>query len=216
MQQSLYVLSLICIISVTSYYYISPDKSPFVELFSLAGLPAAAAIINFVVLTSAFSSANSGVFSTSRMLFGLATKKQAPNQLKILSKTNIPLRGLLISGFCMFAGAALLIFIPDVMTLFTMLSTLSAILLIFIWSLIVLAYIFYRKKRPDLHQKSIYKMPAGILMSYGCLLFFGFVLIAIFLKEDTRIGLYLAPFWFVWLAIAYQYRDQINSIFSSK
>lgn len=211
-----YVLSLTCIISVTSYYYISPDKSPFVELFSLAGLPAAAAIINFVVLTSAFSSANSGVFSTSRMLFGLATKRQAPNQLKILSKTNIPLRGLLISGFCMFAGAALLIFIPDVMTLFTMLSTLSAILLIFIWSLIVLAYIFYRKKRPDLHQKSIYKMPAGILMSYSCLLFFGFVLIAIFLKQDTRIGLYLAPFWFVWLAIAYQYRDQINSIFSSK
>ncbi len=145
-------------------------------------MPAAAAIINFVVLTSAFSSANSGVFSTSRMLFGLATKRQAPNQLKILSKTNIPLRGLLISGFCMFAGAALLIFIPDVMTLFTMLSTLSAILLIFIWSLIVLAYIFYRKKRPDLHQKSIYKMPAGILMSYSCLLFFGFVLIAIFLK----------------------------------
>ncbi len=45
-----YVLSLICIISVTSYYYISPDKSPFVELFSLAGLPAAAAIINFVGL----------------------------------------------------------------------------------------------------------------------------------------------------------------------
>lgn len=30
-----YVLSLTCIISVTSYYYISPDKSPFVELFHL-------------------------------------------------------------------------------------------------------------------------------------------------------------------------------------
>lgn len=47
-----------------------PTKSPFVELFVLVGLPAAASLINFVVLTSAASSANSGVFSTSRMLFG--------------------------------------------------------------------------------------------------------------------------------------------------
>jgi D-serine/D-alanine/glycine transporter len=41
-------------------------------------LPAAASLINFVVLTSAASSANSGVFSTSRMLFGLAQDGQAP------------------------------------------------------------------------------------------------------------------------------------------
>lgn len=209
-----YVLSLICIISVTSWHYISPDKSPFVELFSLAGLPAAAAIINFVVLTSAFSSANSGVFSTSRMLFGLAWEKQAPNQFKVLSRTNIPLRGLLISGFCMFTGAVLLIFIPNVMALFTMLSTLSAIFLIFIWSLIILAYLSYRKKRPDLHQTSIYKMPAGNLLSYLCLAFFGFALIAICLKEDTRMGLYLAPIWFIWLAIAYRYKEKINQFIS--
>jgi L-asparagine transporter-like permease len=32
-----------------------------------------------VVLTSAASSANSGVFSTSRMLYGLALKGDAPN-----------------------------------------------------------------------------------------------------------------------------------------
>ncbi|MEQ1144105.1 amino acid permease [Acinetobacter soli] len=211
-----YVLSLICIISVTSWHYVSPDKSPFVELFTLSGLPAAAAVINFVVLTSAFSSANSGVFSTSRMLFGLAWKKQAPDQFKLLSKANIPLRGLLISGFCMFAGAVLLIFIPNVMTLFTLLSTLSAILLIFIWSLIMLAYLSYRKKRPDLHKKSIYKMPAGKLLSWSCLAFFGFVLIAICMKQDTRVGLYLAPIWFVWLMIAYRFKDRINTFIAGK
>lgn len=211
-----YVLSLVCIISVTSWHYIAPDKSPFVELFTLSGLPAAAAVINFVVLTSAFSSANSGVFSTSRMLFGLAWKKQAPQTFKVLSKANIPLRGLIISGFCMFSGAVLLIFIPNVMTLFTLLSTLSAILLIFIWSLIILAYLAYRKKRPDLHLSSIYKMPAGKVLSWMCLIFFGFVLIAICLKQDTRVGLYLAPFWFAWLAIAYFYQDKMNDYISKK
>lgn len=208
-----YVLSLICIVSVTSWYKVSADKSPFVELFALAGLPAAAAVINFVVLTSALSSANSGVFSTSRMLFGLACEDAAPRPLQKLSASNIPLRGLILSGFCMFCGAILLFIMPSVMTIFTLLSTLSAILLIFIWGVIVLSYLAYRKKRPDLHQKSIYKMPAGVLMSYGCLGFFFFVLCILSLQADTRIGLFIAPIWFIWLAIAYKKKDAINLAF---
>lgn len=211
-----YVLSLICIISVTSWYNVSPTKSPFVELFTLAGLPAAAAVINFVVLTSALSSANSGVFSTSRMLFGLACDNAAPSPLQKLSASSIPLRGLLLSGFCMFCGALLLFVMPSVMAIFTLLSTLSAILLIFIWSVIVLSYIAYRKKRPDLHQKSIYKMPMGILMSYACLIFFFFVLCVLSLQADTRTGLFISPIWFIWLAIAYRKKDTINLMFAAK
>ena len=42
--------------------------SPFVGMFSLAGIGVAASLVNFVVLTSAASSANSGIFSTSRMV----------------------------------------------------------------------------------------------------------------------------------------------------
>jgi D-serine/D-alanine/glycine transporter len=58
-----YVFALIMIMSVTPWSSVVPTKSPFVELFVLVGLPAAASLINFVVLTSAASSANSGVFS---------------------------------------------------------------------------------------------------------------------------------------------------------
>ncbi len=57
-----YVFALIVIMSVTPWSSVVPEKSPFVELFVLVGLPAAASVINFVVLTSAASSANSGVF----------------------------------------------------------------------------------------------------------------------------------------------------------
>ena len=50
-----YVFSLIVIMSVTPWSSVVPEKSPFVELFVLVGLPAAASVINFVVLTSAAS-----------------------------------------------------------------------------------------------------------------------------------------------------------------
>ncbi|CAI0942298.1 amino acid permease [Serratia ficaria] len=206
-----YVLSLACIISVSSWQHIASDKSPFVGLFSLAGLPAAAAIVNFVVLTSALSSANSGVFSTSRMLFGLANENAAPRALGKLSALNIPLRGLLLSGFCMFSGAALLFLIPSVMGVFTLLSTLSAILLIFIWSIILFSWLAYRKQHPDLHHKSHYRLPGGSAMVWSCLVFFLLMLVALSLQADTRTGLIIAPLWFIWLAIAWRGRQSITS-----
>ncbi|MEX3013149.1 hypothetical protein AB3515_03005 [Acinetobacter baumannii] len=62
--------------SVTPWNRIDPAISPFVNLFSQAGVAAAAILMNLVVLSSVMSSMNSGVFSTSRMLFGLSREDQ--------------------------------------------------------------------------------------------------------------------------------------------
>ena len=208
-----YVLSLICIISITSWKYVSPDKSPFVEVFSLAGIHAAAALMNFVVLTSALSAVNSSIFGTSRMLFGLACQKDAPHVFEKLSNKKIPLRSLFFSCTGILIGVLLLIVIPSVMELYTLLSTICAVLIVFVWALMVLSYIKYRNDRPDLHIKSKYKMPAGILLSYLCLCFFSFVLVALLFEEDTRMGMYIALIWFVWLAITFKQRKRINQFF---
>ena len=67
-----YVLALFVVMCVTPWDQISPKVSPFVNIFSQAGIASAAIIMNLVVLSSVMSSMNSGVFSTSRMLFGLS------------------------------------------------------------------------------------------------------------------------------------------------
>ena len=54
-------------------------------VFEKIGIPAAAGIINFVVITAAASSCNSGIFSTGRMLYTLAQFGQAP---RIFGKVN--------------------------------------------------------------------------------------------------------------------------------
>ena len=77
-----YVGALTVIMSIIPWNNINPEESPFVRLFALIGIPFAAGIINFVVLTAAASSCNSGIFSNSRMLFGLSNQKQAPLFLK--------------------------------------------------------------------------------------------------------------------------------------
>ncbi|MEG1466183.1 MAG: D-serine/D-alanine/glycine transporter [Hafnia sp.] len=200
-----YVFALIMIMSVTPWSSVVPDKSPFVELFVLAGLPAAASIINFVVLTSAASSANSGVFSTSRMLYGLAQDGVAPKRFALLSKRAVPSSGLTFSCVCLLGGVVLIYLIPNVVTVFTMVTTVSAILFMFVWSIILCSYMVYRKQRPHLHEKSIYKMPFGKLMCWVCLAFFAFVIVLLTLEADTRQALMVTPIWFVILGLGWMF-----------
>ncbi|RFF52689.1 D-serine/D-alanine/glycine transporter [Xanthomonas campestris] len=198
-----YVLALIAIMAVTPWRQVVADKSPFVELFVLAGVPAAASLINFVVLTSATSSANSGIFSTSRMLYGLAEERNAPRGFAKLTRAAVPARGLLFSCICLLLGAMLVYLIPDLVTAFTLVTTLSAVLFMFVWSLILCAYIAYRSKRPEQHATSAFKMPGGVLMCYVCLAFFAFIIVLLTLQPDTLHALLVSPLWFLVLAIAY-------------
>jgi len=200
-----YVFALIAIMAVTPWRDVVANKSPFVELFLIAGLPAAASIINFVVLTSAASSANSGVFSTSRMLFGLAQEGDAPQNFKKLSKRAVPSNGLVFSCICLLLGAVLMYLIPNLMAAFTLITTISAILFMFVWSIILLSYLSYRKNRPEQHKASKYKMPGGVFMAWVCLGFFAFILALLTLEADTREALTYAPLWFIMLGLSYQF-----------
>lgn len=202
-----YILALVCIISVVSWAEVPANRSPFVELFLLAGFPAAAGMINFVVLTSAASSANSGVYSGCRMLFGLAERGNAPAIFGRLSRLSVPAWSLLFSGLCMLVGLTLLFVIPEVMTVFTLISTVSAVLVIFTWSMILAAYIAYRRADPAAHQRSTFKMPGGVPMAGLTLGFLLFVLSLLALEADTRAALCAMPFWFLFLLLMYRRRS---------
>ncbi|MNJ54634.1 D-serine/D-alanine/glycine transporter [compost metagenome] len=199
-----YVLALVAIMAVTPWREVVANKSPFVELFVLAGLPAAAGIINFVVLTSAMSSANSGVFSTSRMLYGLAVDGDAPGKFAALSSRAVPSNGLIFSCVCLTGGALVIYLVPNMLEAFTLITTVSALLFMFVWSIILLSYLAYRKQRDPLHQASTYKMPGGTFMCRVCLVFFAFILALLALEADTRSALYLMPVWFAVLGLAYR------------
>ncbi len=198
-----YVFALIAIMVITPWNSIDPGKSPFVTVFMLAGIPAAAGIVNFVVLTSAASSANSGIYSTSRMLFGLAQVAVAPKSFGKLSSKAVPLNGLFFSCLCLLLGSAMLIVMPTVMAAFTVMTTISSILFIFVWSIILWSYIKYRKKFPQRHATSKYKSPGGMPMIWATQIFFIFVLVLLTFEEDTRQVLMLTPLWFVIIGAAY-------------
>ncbi len=203
-----YVLALLVIMAVTPWTQVHANQSPFVEMFVLIGLPAAAGIVNFVVLTSAASSANSGIFSTSRMLYGLAEQGVAHRIFARLSARSVPVQGLLFSCLCLFLGVATIYLIPDVMTVFTLVTTVSAILFMFVWTIILCSYLAYRHKHPERHQRTTFKMPAGKLMCWVVMAFFAFILVLLALKEDTRQALMITPVWFIILAVSWIFKKR--------
>lgn len=198
-----YLGALFVIMTVTPWDKISPDTSPFVAMFSLAGLAIAAHVVNFVVLTSAASSANSGIYSTSRMLFGLASSGDAPQGLSRLNRRRVPVNALFFSCVFLLSGVVLLYAGQSVMEAFTLMTTISALLFIFVWSIILASYIQYRRKRAALHAASDFKMPGGIPAAIVVYIFFAFVLWALAQKPDTAVALIYTPLWFVFLGISY-------------
>ncbi|AZS69916.1 D-serine/D-alanine/glycine transporter [Streptomyces lydicus] len=198
-----YVVALIVIISVTPWREISADRSPFVVMFTLAGLGIAASAINFVVLTSAASSANSGIYSTSRMVYGLAREGDAPARFGRLTSRKVPANALLLSGVFLLAGVVMVAMDNSIIEAFTLVTTVSAVLFIFVWSIILISYLVYRKRRPHLHEASKFKMPGGIVMCYVVFVFFAFLIWALTQEPDTLRALLVTPVWFVILGIAW-------------
>lgn len=198
-----YVGALVVICAVTPWRQVSPDESPFVAMFTLAGLGIAASVVNFVVLTSATSSANSGIYSTSRMVFGLAGEGNAPAVFGKLSPRRVPANALRFSCAFLLIGVVLLYAGQSIVEAFTVVTTISSLCFMFVWTMILASYLAYRKRRPQLHAASTFKMPGGIPMVWAVLAFFVFIVWALTQESDTLQALLVTPIWFVVLAIAY-------------
>ena len=184
-------------------FYLKRSNTHGVGLFALVGIPFAAGIINFVVLTAAASSCNSGIFSNSRMLFGLARQEQAPPLFRSTNKNGVPHIAIFVSCALLLIAALLNYIFPDATLVFTYVTTLSTVLFLIVWALIIIAYINYSSKNPELHKASTYKLPGGKYMGYVILLFFILVFGLLFVNETTRRAIYLTPLWFVLLGLMY-------------
>ncbi|MDM5200233.1 amino acid permease [Fictibacillus enclensis] len=196
-----YIGSLIVIMSIYPWDKINPSSSPFVSVFSLIGIPAAAGVINFVVITSAMSSCNSGLFSTGRMLYTLANEGKAPKRLASLNDKKVPAAALIVSTFFLLFGVLLNYLLPE--DVFTLVTSIATICFIWVWGIILIAHLRFRKQKPEEAAKSKFKMPLAPFINWIVLLFFAFVVVVLGFAKDTRIALFVTPVWFIILFVAY-------------
>lgn len=199
-----YVLALTAIMSVQPWDLIDPDKSPFVEMFGFIGIGIAFHVVNFVVLTSAASSANSGVFSTSRIMYGLARESNAPGYLGKLNGRHIPRNSLLITALCISPAIVIVMLSDSVMDAFNLVAAVSSILYLSVWGLIMVCYLRYLRKFPERHEESTFKMPLGRVMAIATIGFFVVVLICLALDAQSRLAIAAAPVWIIAMWVIYR------------
>jgi D-serine/D-alanine/glycine transporter len=142
------------------------------------------------------------------MIYGLAEDGNAPKSFSKLSSHKVPKNALFFSCMFLLFGLVMLYAGNSVMSAFVVVTSVASVLTMFVWSMILVSYIVYRRRRPHLHAASAYKMPGSRFMPYVVLVFFGFMLVALAQASDTRTGLYVVPAWFVLLAVAWHFNSK--------
>lgn len=203
-----YIGSLIILFSLSPWKNIGVDSSPFVTVFEslksfqfqLAGRTVfvsslVANGLNLIVLSAALSVYNSGVYSNSRMLYGLASQGNAPKIFKKLSKNKVPVNGILFSAFFTAFGVLINKIIPG--QALEILISLTVSSLVLIWIIICYTHLKFRKSKSTIQTR----FPAFLYpwSNYFTLIFLGFVLIVMW-KTGLKLSVELIP---VWIAVLY-------------
>jgi AAT family amino acid transporter len=197
-----YIGALFVIMSIYPWDQIGTQGSPFVMTFSRLGIPAAAGIINFVVLTAALSSCNSGLFSTARMLYNLAQQGQAPRMLGRVNDKGVPVYGVIVSVALLLVGVLLNYLAPQ--HVFVWLTSVSTFGAIWTWGVILIAQMRFRRTlSADQVARLPIRLPFYPFGSYIAIAFLTLVVVLMAFSPDTRIALAIGPLWIAALAVAY-------------
>lgn len=197
-----YLGALLVIMSVVPWNELSPSVSPFVYVFERLRVPAAAGIITFVVITAAASSCNSGLFSTGRMLWTLAQRGQGPGAFARLNNQRVPAAGIHASAAVMLIAVVLNYTVPK--EVFTWVTSITLIGTLWTWGIIMVAHRNYRRAvQAGRATAAPFRMPCAPFANWAVLLFLVAVTAMLWLDKDTRVALYVAPFWFGLLGVGY-------------
>ena len=156
--------------------------SPYVSAMDEMGIPAAANIMNFVVLTAVLSCLNSGLYTASRMLFVLAARREAPARMLYVSGRGIPMWSILASTVVGFACVVAAYVSPDKVFLFLLNS--SGAIILFVYVLICLSQLRMRRTIPPerLRVKMWFYPVLTIVAALGIV----GVLVSMYVRTDTR------------------------------
>lgn len=143
-----YLGAITVLLAVVPWNQIQPGEgitaSPFVRVFALMGVPAAAHIVNFVVLTAALSSMNCNLYLATRMVFSLARGGYAPPSFGQVSAKGTPVMALLVSAGGLLIATFFAWRFPE--TAYVYMFGIALFGGLFVWFMIFITHLFFRKR----------------------------------------------------------------------
>ncbi|EID12286.1 putative amino acid permease [Mycobacterium xenopi RIVM700367] len=197
-----YVGALLVILSVRGWRHFHSGQSPFVAVFNYVNIPAAAGIVNFILLTAALSSCNAGIYSTGRMVHSLSERREAPAAMQALSSRHVPLLAISFSALVMGLGVFVNWLSPD--KAFAYITSVSAIGIIFVWASILASHMVYRRRAAaGKLPASDYRLPGAPVTTAVALAFLALVVVLLFFSAHGRMAILVGVIWLALVSIGY-------------
>lgn len=202
-----YVGAIFVIVTIYPWNKLDSIGSPFVTTFAKVGITAAASVINFVVLTAALSGANSGIYSSSRMLYKLAHEGEAPKTFGYISKRIVPSHAIIGITSGIFIGFMLNVLAQflnkSLANIFVIVYSSSVLPGMVAWFVILLAELRFRRKNPDLMEDHPFKLPLYPYSNYFALIMLVVIVIFMFINPETQISVLVGALVLIVAAIVY-------------
>lgn len=202
-----YVGAIFVIVTIYPWNKLDSIGSPFVTTFAKVGITAAASVINFVVLTAALSGANSGIYSSSRMLYKLAHEGEAPKTFGHVSKRIVPSHAIIGITSGIFIG-----FMLNVLAQFLNKSLANVFVIVYsssvlpgmvAWFVILLAELRFRRKNPHLMENHPFKLPLYPYSNYFALIMLVVIVVFMFINPETQISVAVGAAVLIVAALVY-------------
>jgi L-asparagine transporter-like permease len=196
-----YLAAIFVLVTIVPWTQIQPGSgvtaSPFVRVFELVGIPAAAHIVNFVVITAAASSMNCNLYLVTRMMFSLARGGYAPKGWGQVSAQGVPVRALLVSAAGL--ALALLISILSPGRAYVYLFGVSLFGGLYAWLMIFVTHLFFRRGR----------RPTALFSSSIGAVLIAAILLTTWWVDGMRITLVAGSSWLALLTVIYALRTRL-------
>ena len=140
-----YVISLFLIVSVTPWDTVRSGESPFTLALDTMHVPWAGTIMSVIILTAVLSCLNSAFYVSSRVMFILADRGDAPQALVKLNARRVPVVSVLMGAVAGFLGIVAATQAPQVV--FDFLVSSSGAVIVFVYMIICVAQIRLRRRR---------------------------------------------------------------------
>ncbi|RSM55987.1 GABA permease [Amycolatopsis sp. WAC 01376] len=200
-----YVGSVFIVVAIKSWDDPATAVSPYAAVLEVLGIPAVATIMNAIVLTAVLSCLNSALYTSSRMLFALTSKGDAPKAFTRLSRSGVPRRAILAGTAIGYVSVIAAYTSPDLIFQF-LVNSYGAVAL-FVYLSIALAQVRLRRRleRED-PEKLTLKMWLFPWLSYATIALMGGVILAMALLPSTRSQFWLSAVTLVLILLGFEIR----------
>ena len=180
-------------------------KTPYVSALNVIGIKAAAEIMNAVILTAVLSALNSGLYASSRMLFALTRRGDAPRSVAKLSRNGVPIRAILIGTAFGYAAVVMSYVSPD--TVFAFLVNSYGTVALFVYILIAVSQLRLRSRleREDPARLRV-RMWLYPYLTYVTIFAMAAIVVAMWFIPEQRNSLVLGVASLGFLVVAYGIR----------